>query len=165
MRQNLSVRRWLRAVLTGAALLAAALAPARMQAAVMHELVVADPYAGVALFGFDPVSYFVDGAAQVGREAYEVTFARMTWRFRSEANRAAFRAQPDSYVPQFGGYDPIALTRGAPVAGHPALFVVYEDQLFLFHDPESRERFLAGPTPIINAARASWPLARRSLVH
>jgi hypothetical protein len=134
-------------------------------AATTNELVVADPRAGIALFGVDPVSYFLEGSARAGSEAYELQFGGLTWRFRNEANRAAFRAQPDVYVPRFGGYDPIALVRGAPVAGHPAIFIVHKGQLFLFQTPETRDKFLADPSFSIEAAHSSWPLVRRSLVH
>ena len=30
----------------------------------------------------------------------------VTWRFVNEGNRAAFNADPEVYMPQFGGYDP-----------------------------------------------------------
>ena len=29
------------------------------------------------------------------------------WRFRNEGNRAAFAADPEVYMPRFGGYDPV----------------------------------------------------------
>jgi hypothetical protein len=134
-------------------------------AAVTNELVVADQRAGIALFGFDPVSYFLDGEARAGSEAHELGFGGLVWRFASVANRAAFRERPDAYVPAFGGYDAIALARGVPVAGHPAIFVIRDGQLFLFQRPEHRDAFLAQPAAAIEAARTSWPLVRRSLVH
>jgi YHS domain-containing protein len=154
-----------RAVLAGALAILLATASQPAVAKVTNELVVADHLAGIALFGFDPVSYFLDGAARSGSEAFELGFGGLTWRFRSEANRAAFKERPDAYVPRFGGYDPIALVRGAPVAGHPAIFAIYDGQLFLFHQPENRERFLAEPRVVIDGARSAWPLVRRSLVH
>ena len=129
------------------------------------ELIVADPRAGLALFGFDPVSYFLQGQAEVGVEKFQLKFAGFTWQFRSEANREAFRAQPDIYVPRFGGYDPVALKRGAPVPGHPTLFVIHDGHLYLFQKAEHREMFIATPQTTIEAARAYWPNARRSLVH
>jgi YHS domain-containing protein len=159
-------RRRARMILAGAiALMLTGVLPPRVQGAVTNELVVADPQAGVALFGFDPVSYFLDGAARAGSESFELAFGGLTWRFRSEANRAAFRDRPDAYVPRFGGYDPIALVRGAPVAGHPTMFVVHGGQLYLFHQPENRAKFIAEPNAAIDAARSAWPLVRRSLVH
>ena len=161
-----NARRPAQALLAGAlALFLAALPAARVDGTVTGELVVADQRAGVALFGFDPVSYFLDGKARMGSESIELTFGRLTWRFRSEANRAAFRAAPDIYVPRFGGYDPVALSRAAPVAGHPAIFAVHDGELFLFHRPENLAAFRADPRATIDAASAAWPLVRRSLVH
>jgi hypothetical protein len=134
-------------------------------ASMTGELVVSDPRSGVALFGFDPVVYFLDGEAKVGSEEFELTFSGLAWRFRSEANRAAFRAQPDVYVPQFGGYDPIALSRGAPVSGNPTIFAVHGGRLYLFQKAEHRVSFLVAPELAAEAARVNWPQARRSLVH
>jgi hypothetical protein len=129
------------------------------------ELIVADQRAGLALYGFDAVSYFLLGAAELGSDQFQLKFAGVTWQFRSEANREAFRAQPDVYVPRFGGYDPVALKRGAPVPGHPSLFVIHDGRLYLFQKAEHREMFIATPQMTIEAARANWPNARRSLVH
>jgi YHS domain-containing protein len=129
------------------------------------ELIVADPAAGTAIYGFDPVSYFLLGRAEMGSQNVQLKFAGVTWQFRSEANREAFRAQPDVYVPRFGGYDAVALKRGAPVAGHPTLFVIHDGRLYLFQKPENREAFIAAPQTAIEAARSFWPDARRSLVH
>lgn len=153
-----------RAGLAAVVLLFAAIAQAAT-GAVSNELVVADRRAGVALYGFDPVSYFLDGEARPGSERYELSFGGFTWRFASEANRAAFKSRPDAYVPGFGGYDPVALVRGAPVAGHPAVFAVYDGRLFLFQRPENRDAFLSEPATALEAARAAWPRVRRSLVH
>lgn len=155
---------WLGAALR-TAIVSLLLSAQPMKAAVTTELVVADRRAGIALFGFDPVSYFLEGEARVGSEAHELGFKGLAWRFVSEANLAAFRARPDAYVPAFGGYDPVALMRGAPVAGHPAIFVVYENRLYLFQRPEHRGAFLAHPGTAVEAARTAWPLVRRTLVH
>jgi YHS domain-containing protein len=133
--------------------------------ALSTELVVADQRSGIALYGFDPVSYYLLGRAEMGSQDIQLKFTGVTWQFRSEANREAFRAQPDVYVPRFGGYDPVALTRGAPVPGHPALFVIHDGRLYLFQKPENREAFIAAPQTTIEAARSFWPNARRSLVH
>lgn len=155
-----------RALLSAAVMLCAVLGSmATVFASAASELVVADRRAGVALYGFDPLSYFVEGTAELGDPAHELLFAGFAWHFRSEANRAAFRAQPDVYVPRFGGYDPIALMRGAPVAGHPAIFAIHEGRLFLFQEPEHRAEFLATPGTVAEAARANWPRIRRTLVH
>ncbi len=149
-------------MLLGLLLTGFAFAPTR--GAVTTELVVADRLAGVALYGFDPVAYFVDRMARPGKPAFELRFGELTWRFRNGANRAAFAARPEIYIPRFGGYDPVALIGGAPVAGHPALFVVYDGRVFLFHRADNRAAFLKEPETVAVAAGAAWPKVMRTLV-
>src|SRR4051812_17877887 len=76
--------------------------------AVLSEAIVVDRHSGLAISGFDPVAYFTEGRAEQGNPEYEAVVARATWRFRNEGSRAAFVAHPDVYMPQFGGYDPVA---------------------------------------------------------
>src|SRR5262249_25442607 len=59
------------------------------------EQVVTDRNTGLAISGFDPVAYFVDGAPLQGKDAFEYAFAGAVWRFRNEGNRGAFIADPD----------------------------------------------------------------------
>ena len=54
-----------------------------------------------------------------GSANFELRYGGAVWRFRNVGNRDAFAAQPDVYMPQFGGYDPIGVARGVAVAGNP----------------------------------------------
>src|SRR5258708_37287663 len=74
------------------------------------ELVISDPLTGIALYGFDPVAYFVDGEAREGSAGFELKHAGLVWRFLNEGNRAAFAERPGGYMPRFGGLRPL---RGA----------------------------------------------------
>lgn len=140
------------------------LAPLQPGFAATSELLIADRHTGLALYGYDPVSYYIDRRAHAGSASFEMTLGGLTWRFRSEANRAAFRAQPGSYIPKFGGYDPMVVIRGAPVAGHPAVFLIYRDELFLFSSEGNRDEFLQRPDALLQAAKSAWPAVRRTLV-
>jgi len=128
------------------------------------ERIVSDPRSGLALYGFDAVAYFIDHVARGGNSAYEFRFAGLTWRFRSEANRAAFANAPLRYVPEYGGYDPVAVAAGMTVEGNPAFFAVSGQKLFLFAREESLARFLANPAGSIEAAEQAWPQVLRKLV-
>jgi YHS domain-containing protein len=132
--------------------------------AATSERIVNDPRSGVALYGYDPVAYFIDASARPGAAEYEFRFAGLTWRFRSEANRAAFVRSPENYVPVFGGYDPLAVSEGLPLEGNPAFFAVSEGKLFLFAREESLAKFLANPKNLFDAAKNSWPEVQRKLV-
>ena len=103
------------------------------------EQIVVDRHSGLAISGFDPVAYFIDGTAVPGKDEFEHTFAGVVWRFRNEGNRAAFVADPELYMPRFGGYDPVAVARGVAVPGDPRLWLMSDERLYLFYSPEARD--------------------------
>src|SRR4051795_1058935 len=121
------------------------------------ERIVVNRFSGVAIEGFDPVAYFVAGAAVQGTAEFEANLWGAVWRFRNEGNRASFLAHPEVYGPQFGGYDPTDVARGLTVAGNPRLFAVIEERLFLFSREESRDAFTADPARYLPRADARWP--------
>jgi hypothetical protein len=68
------------------------------------ERIVVDRHTGLAIGGYDPVAFFTDGRPMVGNPAFELRFCNID-------NRAAFAAQPEVYLPQFGGYDPAGVAQ------------------------------------------------------
>src|SRR3954451_6108736 len=69
------------------------------------ERVATDPLSGIAIFGYDPVEYYLQGRGVSGSRTHELTYANVVWRFASEANREAFRRTPEVFTPAYGGYD------------------------------------------------------------
>jgi hypothetical protein len=127
------------------------------------ERVVVSRFAGLAIDGFDPVAYFTDGEAEVGREEFEASQAGAVWRFRNEGNRASFVAHPEIYGPQFGGYDPVDVARGVTVAGNPRFWLVSGQRLYLFSREESRAAFAADPSKVLRSATVRWPEIEKTL--
>jgi hypothetical protein len=146
----------------GLVLIGLGLAPAPSRATTTERVVV-NRHTGFAIHGFDPVAYFVDGAPSLGRPGLEFRYAGVTWRFRNEGNRAAFAADPAVYVPRFGGHDPVAAARGVGTPGHPSLWAVVKDRLYLFYSVQARAVFLDDPQETIRAAERQWPEVLRTL--
>lgn len=117
---------------------------------------------GLALSGFDPVAYFTDKAAISGVSEYEYSSGGVIWRFANEGNRAAFVDNPEVYAPRFGGYDPVAVARGASVPGHPLIWSVTGNRLYLFYNDAARLAFLADAGRIIDTAERKWPEVART---
>ena len=42
-------------------------------------------------------------------------------------------ADPDVYMPRFGGYDPVGVARGVAVPGDPRLWLIADERLYLFY--------------------------------
>ncbi len=138
-------------------------APLALLNAAPTERVVVDRHTGLAIGGYDPVAYFTDGAARPGRSELELSVAGAVWRFRSEGNRAAFLADPEVYQPRFGGYDPVGVAEGRPVAGSARLWLVWGQRLYLFARDDNRAAFAADPARFLAPAVRNWPVVRNDL--
>ncbi len=120
------------------------------------ERVVTDPITGLAISGFDPVAYFTDGKPGLGSADFEYRAEGVIWRFRNAANRAAFAGAVHVYRPRFGGYDPVAVSRGVATAGHPEIWAISESRLYLFYSNEARTAFLSNPAEVTRIADQAW---------
>lgn len=128
------------------------------------DRIVLDSRTGLAINGFDPVAYFTDHAARAGEGAFEYVYSGVVWRFCNEGNRTAFARDPTVYMPRFGGYDPVALSRTVARPGHPMIWLIVGDRLYLFSRAENRDAFAAAPEPSIAAAERGWREVQRTLV-
>jgi hypothetical protein len=127
--------------------------------------VLVNPATGLALSGYDPLAYFIDGKPKLGRAAFEISLGGAVWRFENDGNRAAFAEHPEIYLPQFNGYDPAGIARGVSVPGNPAYWAVAGERLYLFYDEAARRDFLAAPDRVLDAAGRKWPDLMRTLPH
>jgi hypothetical protein len=151
-----------RGFLAVAMLMAAPAAISAIQAATTEQ-VVTDRNSGLALNGFDPVAYFIDGAALPGKDEFEHAFAGAVWRFRNEGNRGAFMIDPHVYMPGYGGYDPVGIVRGVAVPGDPRLWFMTGERLYLFYTPQARDAFAADADALVAIADSKWPEVRLTL--
>src|SRR5882757_768821 len=130
--------------------------PAAVRAATTERIVV-NRFSGLAIEGFDPVSYFTENQAVLGLPDFEAAEAGAIWRFHNEGNRASFMAHPEVYGPQFGGYDPVDIARGVVVAGNPRFFVISAQRLYLFSREDNRDAFAADPERFLYEVGKRWP--------
>lgn len=129
----------------------------------LTERLPAHLYAGFGVDGFDPVSFFLPEGPRAGSARHEALHSGVAWRFASAANRAAFAAAPERFMPRLGGHDPVALAKGRLVQARARHFAVLDGRLYLFRSAETRARFLADPT-LARASEQRWIAARRELV-
>jgi hypothetical protein len=142
--------------------IAAAMFATALRAATTERIVV-DRHTGLAIYGVDPVAYFTDRKPVAGREEFEHRFAGAVWRFDNDSNRAAFIADPNVYMPRYGGYDPVGIARGVSTAGSPDFWVVYDERLYLFYTAQARQAFIADPALVIASASARWAEVKSDL--
>jgi YHS domain-containing protein len=144
-------------------LLVAVTAPVVAVRAATTQRIVVDRFSGLAIWGYDPVAYFVKGQPVQGLETFEAWQGGVVWRFHNEGNRASFLEHPDIYGPQFGGYDPVDVARGVTVAGSPQYWIVANERLYLFSREETRRAFAAHPARYMKTATARWSALEQEL--
>jgi hypothetical protein len=148
---------------SGASLVALAFASSLPLIASTTEQIVVDRNSGLAIHGFDPIAYFTDGVPAIGKGQFEHRHAGAVWRFRNSGNMAAFVADPEVYMPRFGGYDPVGVGRGVPAAGDPRIWMIVDDRLYLFQSQESRALFAVDNARMRAVADEAWPAVMRTL--
>jgi len=135
---------------TGLPVIAAAFAvilssgPVLANSARLVSDVVVDPLTGVALNGFDPVSYFTNEAPMRGSVDFEMFWRGVPWYFANEANLEIFSKSPDVYAPLYGGHGAMSLARGFLSDGNPMIYKVLDKRLYLFYSFSNREAFELG---------------------
>lgn len=118
---------------------------------------LADPVTGIALGGYDPLAYFLDGRPERGDPTLQLDWGGTTWWFRNPGNLAAFRKDPEVYAPAFAGRCAFAVANGRPAEGSPLVHLIWHGRLLLFADPTARVAFLTDPDRLYQEALRRWP--------
>jgi YHS domain-containing protein len=59
---------------------------------------------GVAIKGYDTVTYWTEGRAMKGKRKFSHNWNDAKWYFASADNRDLFASDPERYAPQYGGH-------------------------------------------------------------
>ena len=88
----------------------------------------------LAIKGYDPVSYFMADAPQKGSSKYTFEYKGVVYRFASQANLDTFKATPDAYEPDYGGWCAYAMGEtGEKVSINPKAYKIKDGKLYLFY--------------------------------
>ncbi len=112
---------------------------------------------GLALQGYDPVAYFTDNAPTPGNWKITSTYNEATYRFASEEHKATFDANPEAYLPQYGGYCAFGTAMGFKFDGDPTVWKVVDGELFLNISTDIQERWEGDIPGFVERADTNWP--------
>ena len=89
---------------------------------------------GIALKGYDPVSYY-SGKPLKGNRAYMFTYKSITYLFSSQQNLEKFKSNPAGYEPMYGGWCAYAMGKsGEKVEVDPETFKIVQGKVYLFYN-------------------------------
>ena len=114
---------------------------------------------GVAIHGYDPVSYF-EGAPQAGDPQYFTDVDGARYLFASVTHKAKFDAAPASFAPQYGGYCAFGAAMGHKSPTQPDTGQIIDGKLYLNYNRDVKAMFDKDHAGLIGKADANWTTIR-----
>ena len=112
---------------------------------------------GLAVQGYDVVAYFTESRAVKGDPRYREEHGGATYQFASADNQALFEADPQKYVPQFGGYCAYAASINKVSPIDPEFWEIVNGRLLLQHNQKAWDLWHKDPAGNLVKADANWP--------
>ena len=123
---------------------------------------------GLALEGFDAVSYFQNGPER-GSEKYFATHEGIRYLFSSKENLEAFNKAPDRYLPQYGGWCAYAMgLNGEKVTVDPKTYKIIDGKLYLFYNSllnNTLKKWNQQESELLPSANKNWELLQKQEEH
>ncbi len=87
------------------------------------------------LEGYDVVSYHDAKGPVEGSKKYSLTHEGVVYYFSGEKNKEIFKANPDNYIPLYGGWCAYALSKnGKKVPVDPESYKIIDGKLYLYYN-------------------------------
>jgi len=112
---------------------------------------------GLALQGYDAVAYFTDGQPKKGDPKFQTKLNGVTYYFASADHLKKFKAHPDAYMPQFGGFCAMGTALNHKFEGDPNVWKVVDNKLYLNVSPATGKRWSQDIPGNIARADDNWP--------
>ncbi|WP_413702247.1 YHS domain-containing (seleno)protein [Psychromonas sp. KJ10-10] len=91
-----------------------------------------------------------------GSSEYQFEYKGADWYFASQDNLDKFKADPEKYAPQYGGYCAWAMASSKTAPGNAPFWTIHNDKLYLNYDQKVQDKWLADIDGFIEKADASW---------
>lgn len=106
--------------------------------------------------GYDPVAYFTDGKPVKGN-GYNVTeHEGVTYMFANKKHRKMFEAEPEKYLPEYGGYCAYGVAVGKKFEIDPEVWKIEDGKLYLNLDTDIQKKWLKDVPGYLQKANVNW---------
>ena len=112
---------------------------------------------GLAMDGYDVMSYWRGGKPEKGNEQYKLEYDNAIWVFASQQHLDTFASDPEKYAPQFGGHCAYAASRGYLADVDPFAWRIWKDRLYLNFSPGVQRLWAGSIDENIQSGNANWP--------
>lgn len=110
-----------------------------------------------AVSGYDTVAYFTQGGPVEGKAEFSTEWKGATWLFANADHLEKFKANPEAYAPQFGGYCAWAVGHDYTASGDPLAWRVIDEKLYLNYNKPTQVEWLKDTDKYIADGNKNWP--------
>jgi YHS domain-containing protein len=110
-----------------------------------------------AVSGYDVVAYFTEGQPTQGNKKFSTEYKGANWLFSNAANLAAFKAKPEAYAPQYGGYCAWAVAQNKTASAEADLWKIVDGKLYLNYSDDVQAKWEKDIAGFIEQADKNWP--------
>ena len=114
----------------------------------------------IAVNGYDVVAYFTDSNAVKGTEEHAVSWKDAKWLFAKAEHASLFKANPDKYAPQYGGYCAFGCSRGYKAKTDPDAWTIVNGKLYLNYNAAVKNTWSRDMENYIKKSDAAWLLIK-----
>ena len=114
-----------------------------------------------AIQGYDPVAYFKNLKPVKGRNEFSYNWKGENWYFATQKNLNDFKANPEKYAPQFGGYCAYGVADGHKAPTSPDAWTIFDGKLYLNYDRNMRDLWVKDMKGFIQQANKNWPAVKK----
>ncbi|EEX94814.1 hypothetical protein VIOR3934_05534 [Vibrio orientalis CIP 102891 = ATCC 33934] len=115
-------------------------------------------FSNKALDGYDTVAYFTDGKPVKGDKQWQTEYQGADWYFSSQENLNKFKADPQTYAPQYGGYCAWAVSAKNDFApADPNQWAIVDGKLYLNYNAEVKAWWDDDRSGHITQGDQNWP--------
>ena len=115
---------------------------------------------GKAIKGYDVVAFFKDAKPVEGADSLTYHYKDADWLFASRANLEAFKAAPDKYVPQYGGYCAFGTSEGHKAPTEAETWTIVDKKLYFNYNMKVKNNWSKKREELIEKADTQWPLIK-----
>lgn len=112
---------------------------------------------GVAVSGYDAVSYFNEAQPRLGSPEHSLMWKGTIWHFATAENLDLFERNPRAFAPQFGGYCAYGMAMGQLSSTDPDAWKIVDNRLYLTHSSRIEAVWAENEAENIALAETHWP--------
>jgi len=114
-------------------------------------------WGGVAVKGYDVVSYFKEQKPVKGSKEFVSEYNGAKWYFSSKDNKEEFSKEPLKYVPQYGGFCAFGVSQNHTADIDPNAWTVVNGKLYLNYNQAVSKKWNQERELLIQKADQNWP--------